>query len=135
MMTWALNTPGIEKMIGTGVAMLGFEGRRTGKSYTIPVSYDRDNGTVMIVTKRERKWWHNFETPREVELRLAGRVYHGKAEIVPSDDEVLEYMVGFLAKRPIDAKAYGLAKDERTRDKIARIVPHIVLIRAEVSPE
>ena len=43
-------------------------------------------------------------------------------------------MTGYLQKRPIDAKAYGLAKDERTREKIARIVPYIVVIRIEISP-
>jgi hypothetical protein len=39
-----------------------------------------------------------------------------------------------LGKRPIDAKAYGLKKDEVTREKIARILPNIVLIRIEIAP-
>jgi hypothetical protein len=43
-------------------------------------------------------------------------------------------MLDFLDKRPIDAKAYGLARDEITREKVARIVPHIVLIRIAISP-
>lgn len=133
-MKWALTTPGIQSLIGRGVALLSFEGRKTGKRYTIPVSYDREDDVVTIITKRQRKWWHNFETPIEVELRLAGRVYTGKAELESDDAGMLDYMTGFLAKRPIDAKAYGLAREERTREKIARIIPHIAVIHITLTP-
>jgi hypothetical protein len=43
-------------------------------------------------------------------------------------------MTDYLEKRPIDAKAYGLARNEITREKVARILPHIVLIRIAISP-
>ena len=134
MMKWALTTPGLQGMVGQGVALLTFTGRKTGKTYTIPVSYQRDGDIVSVITKRQRKWWHNFETALEVELRLAGRNYTGKAEAQPSNDEALEFMAGYLEKRPIDAKAYGLKKDEVTREKIARILPHIVVIRIDIAP-
>jgi F420H(2)-dependent quinone reductase len=134
MMKWALTTPGLQGMVGQGVALLSFTGRKTGKHYTIPVSYQREGDIVTVITKRQRKWWHNFETPIEVELRLAGRNYTGKAEARSGDDETLEFMMDYLEKRPVDAKAYGLKKDEITREKIARILPHIEVIRIEIDP-
>jgi hypothetical protein len=134
MMKWALTTPGLQGMIGQGVALLSFTGRTTGKHYTIPVSYHREDDIVTVITKRQRKWWHNFETPLEVELRLAGHIFAGKAAARSSDDETLEFMIHYLEKRPIDAKAYGLKADEITREKIARILPHIVVIRIEIAP-
>ena len=134
MMKWALTTPGLQGMIGQGVALLSFTGRKTGKHYTIPVSYHREGDIVTVITKRQRKWWHNFETPLAVELRLAGRTFAGKAEVRSSDDETQEFMTRYLEKRPIDAKAYGLKKDEITREKIARILPHIAVIRIEIDP-
>jgi len=133
-MKWALTTPGIEKMIGQGVALMRFKGRRTGTAYTIPVSYHRQDDIVTVITKRQRKWWHNFESPIEVELRLAGRKYTGTAEIEADDDEMLEFMNEYLKRRPVDARAYGLARDERTKEKIAKIIPHIVVIRIAISP-
>ena len=111
-MKWAVTTPGIQSWVGQGVALLGFIGRKTGKQYAIPVSYQREDDIVTVITKRQRKWWHNFETPLEVELRLAGHEYRGLAEVRPSDDEALEFMTHYLEKRPVDAKAYGLKKDE-----------------------
>ncbi|HLF43882.1 MAG TPA: nitroreductase/quinone reductase family protein [Acidimicrobiia bacterium] len=133
LMKWALNTPGIQAMVGQGVALLTFSGRRSGKSYTVPVSYHREDDIVTVITKRQRKWWRNFETPAEVELRIAGRTYTGKAEAQTGDSEALEFMIDYLGKRPIDAKAYGLKRDEITREKVARILPHIVVIRIAVT--
>lgn len=135
LMAWALNTRGLQRMVGESVALLSFTGHKSGKSYTIPVSYDRDGATVTVITKRVRNWWRNFETPREVRVRLAGRDYIGKAEIRTDEADNLDFMTEYLTKRPIDAKAYGLAKDEIVREKVARIVPHIVVIRIEIAPE
>lgn len=134
LMKWALTTPGLQGLIGQGVALLSFKGRKTGRQYTIPVSYDIEDDIVTIITKRQRNWWHNFESPIEVELRLAGREYVGKAEMETDDARALAFMTSFLAKRPVDAKAYGLAKDERAREHVARIIPHIALIRIAVTP-
>ncbi|HEU4917865.1 MAG TPA: nitroreductase/quinone reductase family protein [Acidimicrobiia bacterium] len=134
LMRWALTTPGIQAMVGQGVALLMFNGRRTGNRYTIPVSYHRQDDVVTVVTKRLRNWWRNFETPTEVEVRIAGRMYTGKAEAMTDASGLLEFMTDYLEKRPIDAKAYGLKKDEITREKITRILPHIVVIRIEITP-
>lgn len=134
LMKWALNTPGIQAMVGKGVALLTFEGRRTAKSYTIPVSYQREGDTVTVITKRVRNWWRNFQTPLHVELRLAGETHGGTALIRSDEENILDFMTEYLKKRPIDAKAYGLGKDEVVREKIARIVPHIVVIDIELSP-
>ena len=132
-MKWALTTPGIQSMVGKGVALLSFKGRKTGEPYTIPVSYHRQGDSVTIITKRQRTWWRNFESPLDVELRLAGHIHVGKAEIEADDAEALEFMTEYLKTRPIDAKAYGLARNEVTKDKIARIIPHIVVIRVGLS--
>ncbi len=134
LMKWAVTTPGIQGWVGQGVALLTFTGRRTGKNYDIPVSYHREGDVVTVVTKKVRTWWRNFESPIEVTIRLAGEDHRGLAEVTTDQDQALEFMVEYLAKRPVDAKAYGLAKDEITREKIARIVPHIVLIRITLTP-
>ena len=133
LMKWAITMPVLQSTIGQGVALLTFTGHKTGDVYSIPVSYQRDGDTVTVITKRARNWWRNFQTPAEVELRLAGRDYHGKAEVFLDDEANLDFMTDYLANRPIDAKAYGLAKSELARDKVARIIPHIVVIKIEIA--
>ena len=132
LMKWALTKPVLQTTVGTSVGLLTFEGRRSKTIYTIPISYYRDGNTVTVVTKKLRKWWHNFETPIEVRLRLAGEEMTGKAAIMADFHEKLDYMTDYLADHPVDAKAYGLDKDHRTRESIAGIVPHIVVIRIEL---
>ena len=133
LMKWALTTPGLQAMVGQGVALLTVTGWKTGKTYTIPVSYHREDDTVTVVTKRVRNWWRNFSSPHEVRLRLAGRNYTGMAEARTDGSETLGFMMDYLAKRPVDAKAYGLS-GEITSEKVARILPHIVLIRIALTP-
>lgn len=135
LMKWALTKPILQTTIGESLALLTFEGRRTGKQYTIPVSYQRDSDTVTVITKRPRQWWRNFETPTEVEIRLAGHDYTGKAEIDSDDAGNLRFMTEYLKKRPVDAKAFGLARDEVIEERIAKILPKLVIIRIEVSPK
>lgn len=133
-MKWAVTTPGIQAMVGQGVALLTFTGHKSGKTYRIPVSYSREGHTVTVISKKVRNWWRNFVTPREVQIRLAGKDYIGKAEAHIDASEMHDFMVQYLEERPVDAKAYGLNRDEITREKVSRILPHIVLIRIEISP-
>lgn len=134
-MRWALTTPLIQNMIGQGVALLTFTGRRSGRSYTIPVSYHRDGDLVTIITKRPRAWWRNFETPAEVGLRLAGHDYAGTAWIDTDDAGNLRFLTEYLKKRPIDAKAYGLAKDEIVEARIEALLPQLVIIRVAIKAD
>ena len=64
----------------------------------------------------------------------AGRTFAGKAEARSDDQDTLEFMIRYLEGRPIDTKGYGLKKDEISREKIAPILPHIVVIRIEITP-
>jgi hypothetical protein len=134
MMKWMLTIPGIQAMVGKGVALLTFTGRKTGKTYTIPVSYQRDDDTITVITKRSRNWWRNFQPAAVVELRLAGRNFQGRAEAAIGESDVLDFMMDYLKKRPVDAKAYGLRRDEITSAKVSKILPHIVLIHITITP-
>jgi len=129
-----LRTPGLQRWLGKGLALLTFTGRHTGAIYTIPVSYSRQDDTVVVITKRLRNWWRNFGSCPEVELRLAGRRFSGRAEAAIGDATMAGFMTRYLEERPIDAKAYGLKKDQVTSAKIAQILPHIVVIRIEITP-
>ncbi|MGH8915964.1 MAG: hypothetical protein ACRDZM_15800, partial [Acidimicrobiia bacterium] len=94
----------------------------------------REGDTVTVITKKARNWWRNFTTPADVELRIAGRNYRGRAEADIEDGDALQFMIYYLEKRPVDAKAYGLRRDEITPEQVAGILPHIVLIRIAVTP-
>lgn len=67
-----------------GLMTLRYTGRRSGRSITIPVGYQRNRDWVdVLVSKAPRKqWWRNFASPGRVELRVCGKRIQGVAELV-----------------------------------------------------
>ena len=96
-----LKTPLLQKAIGKQLALLSFTGRRSGKSYTIPVSYERDGKSILMLTRKTRSWWRNFADLPAVELRLAGEVVAGTAGAHVGTDHHVADVVAFLATRPL----------------------------------
>jgi len=146
MMETMLHTPGLQRWIGEAIALITVTGRKTGKSYTTPVTYYRDGDTVVIITKKSRKWWRNRRlasrivatTPidaymkPEVELRLKGRAYRGRATARVGEEADLPFFVKFLENRRLDAKAYGVAftpEGQVDREQARRVLSQVVLIR------
>ena len=64
-------------------------GRKTGKSYTIPVNYQWA-GERKLVIGTEASWWHNLEGGAGVELLVAGETLRGHAEPIVNDAEKRE---------------------------------------------
>ena len=132
MMSVLLRTPGLQNWIGESIAIITFTGRRTGKSYSTPVTYYREGDTVIVLSKKFRTWWRNFLEEPQVELRLKGRTFPGRAHVGIGDEADLRALVTFLENRRMDAKAYGvtLTREGRIRQDQARaILPQIVIIR------
>lgn len=63
--------------LGRRLAVVQYQGRRTGKHRQLVTQYTRDGQIVSIeVGMAERKtWWRNFRTTQPLRLRLAGHDY------------------------------------------------------------
>jgi len=137
--TLLLRTPGIQRMLGSTLALITVTGRTTGRRYTTPVTYYRDGNTVLFVTKRFRKWWRNMIANPEVDLRLAGKRVTGEAEVFAGDMRQLPVFIEFLEHRRRDARAYGITfeADGRVNERDARAaMPELVVVKiALVDPD
>ena len=132
MMASLLRTPGLQHWIGKAIALITVTGRRTGKTYTTPVSYYRDGNTVIVLTKKFRNWWRNLLDNPEVELLLEGRKFRGRARPSVGDPADLPAFIRFLENRRLDAKAYGVTftpEGRVNRDEARRVLSEIVLVR------
>lgn len=58
-------------------AVIAWNGRKTGRRYSTPVSYVRE-GTTAYVTTGDR-WWRNLTGGAPVAMRIAGRWQQGSA--------------------------------------------------------
>jgi hypothetical protein len=72
------------RLPGRRLAVVEYDGRRSGQLRRLVTGYARDGSTVVITAGRpERKtWWRNFETAHPVRLRLAGEDHEAVARVV-----------------------------------------------------
>jgi hypothetical protein len=135
MMTLFLKTPLLQTAIGKQLALLSFSGRRSGRRYTIPISYGKRGSSILILTEKSRSWWRNFEDEPAVELRLAGKTVKGKAEAHVATDADLKEVLDFLTSQPRAAKAYGvvpLPDGSLDPDSVRAFLPRNVLIHVDL---
>ena len=65
--------------------LLSFDGRKSGRRYTIPVNYRlTERGSFVIGT--EASWRHNFDESAAVELLVDGRTVSGHGVVVNEND-------------------------------------------------
>lgn len=69
------------RILSSRLAVITFTGRRSGRRYSLPISYRQTDGTVTIgVGAPERKqWWRNLRSAGPVRLRLRGVDHEGWA--------------------------------------------------------
>jgi F420H(2)-dependent quinone reductase len=75
--------PVLGRWIGHGVVVIRYTGRRSGQTFTTPVSVKRDGEqvTINVMTPDNKNWWRNFlgEGAPLTLLNLDGRDQTGHA--------------------------------------------------------
>ena len=63
------------RLLGPGMLLVTYRGRRTGRSRTVPVQYVRDADRVLVVVAQpsRKQWWRNVREDQQVELTIDGR--------------------------------------------------------------
>lgn len=61
--------------------LLEFEGRKTGKRYSLPVSYVQDGDDFVVLSLKKRQWWKNLENGAPFTARVRGRKFPATAEV------------------------------------------------------
>ncbi len=90
---WLLRSP-LHGVLSPWLMLVTYTGRKSGKTYTTPVSYVKSAGAVIFFTAH--KWWHNFEASSPVTLRFKGRDLHGVAEAVADPYKIEPVVRAFL---------------------------------------
>lgn len=119
--------------------LLSFQGRRSGKTYTIPLSYTQEDEMVLCFTRRKGNWWKNLRGSIPVTVDLKGRSWQGIASAVADDQATIECeMYTFLLKSPRDATYHGVQLNPDgtpNRADITRSAQAAVLLRIRLQAE
>jgi hypothetical protein len=77
-----IRSPRWGRLVGRGLAMMTYTGRRSGRVFTTPVGYRRtgDDVTIAVSMPGSKTWWRNFlDTGGPLSLRLDGVDRRGHA--------------------------------------------------------
>jgi len=82
-----LRTPLLSRAVGSKLLTLYVVGRKSGRRYTIPVAYARQEGDVLIGTPFG--WSRNLRTGEPVTIRLKGRLRQADVRAFSAEPEVV----------------------------------------------
>jgi len=112
-MKFMLRSP-LHGIVSKNFLLITFTGRRSGKTYTTPVSYSRDGNCLYVFT--HATWWKNLHPDMPITIRLRGRDVQGLPEPVAEDKKaVAASLMDHLRRSPYDASFYGVTLDENKK--------------------
>jgi deazaflavin-dependent oxidoreductase (nitroreductase family) len=121
----------VHGMVSKTVMLITFAGRKSGKTYSTPVSYSQDGDQVYVFTHGE--WWKNLRGGAPVTLRIQGRELQGLPETIAEDKQaVAAALTAHLRKVPNDARFYGVTFDDHKdprEEEVEKAAQNAVMIR------
>ena len=106
-MSWILRSP-FHGLLSKGMMLITVTGCKSGRKYTTPVEYFRENGQLWVMTSRDRTWWRNLKNGAAVSLLLKRRVVAGFAELELEAETVEIHLAEYLHHVPQAAKPLGI---------------------------
>lgn len=110
-MSWVLRSP-FHGMLSSSMMLITVTGRKTGRKYTTPVSYYRENGDLWVITSRDRTWWKNVQGGAEVALLLKRNIVNAFAEPELDEKAVEARLCEYIRRFPQAAKPMGIRVEQ-----------------------
>jgi deazaflavin-dependent oxidoreductase (nitroreductase family) len=99
--------------------LLSFTGRKTGRAYTIPVSYVQQGDTLLV--PGGGAWERNLETGRSVRVMLRGVERAARVKVVKEANEVEQLVTEMMAANPALAGFIGVPRRSDGRPDRSRL--------------
>lgn len=84
-----LRTPLLCRALGSRLITVYAVGRKSGRRYTVPVAYTRQDGSLLIGTPFG--WGRNLRTGEPVDIRLKGKRRSADVEVFTDEASVVEH--------------------------------------------
>lgn len=131
-MSWVLRSP-FHGILSDGMMLITVTGCKTGKKYTTPVGYYRENGNLWVLTSRDRTWWKNLQGGAQVNLLLKRKPVNAFAIPELDAQAVAKRMHEYLEHVPQAAKPMGIRveRGKPNPDDIAETTKDRLFIRIQ----
>ncbi|MCK5634779.1 MAG: nitroreductase family deazaflavin-dependent oxidoreductase [Anaerolineales bacterium] len=136
---WLLKSPFHGLMSGNTV-LIGYDGRKTGKHYIVPVNYVRtageDGDRLLITSERGRTWWRNLRGGSLVDVQLQGMHLTATARSQEEIQEVEDGLMIYFTHAPGSTRYFNVGIDDGGGPKmedIARAAQERVIIYVDIA--
>lgn len=127
----------LHSMMSGALMLITVRGRRTGRTYTLPVQYSRAGGVIYVIPgNHERKtWWRNLIGGAPVGLRLRGKDAEASAVVFAGErdrEEIEEGLRVYLARFPAAARLHGITRNADgtfDEDRLRAAADGVVMVR------
>jgi deazaflavin-dependent oxidoreductase (nitroreductase family) len=131
-MSWVLRSP-LHGMLSNSMMLITVKGRKTGREYTLPVNYYRENGNLWVLTNRDRTWWRNIQDGAQVSLLLKRQPVSAYAVPELETQSVERLLFDYLKHIPQAAKPMSIRMEKETpnSEDIERVAKERLFVRIE----
>ncbi len=106
-MAGILRVPFLHRIVSKNVLLLTFTGRKSGRSFTTPISYWRNQGKLVVFTGSP--WSKNLRGGALVQITIQGIELQGFAELIEDRAIVVEMTRAYLTEKGVkNARMIGL---------------------------
>ena len=114
--------------------LLTVTGRKTGRTYSTPVGFFRDDGCLWVLTSRDRTWWRNVRRGAQVSLLLKGKMVSAYAEAELDEKTVETRMFDYIRQMPMAAKTLGIRMKKKSpnEEDVARAARDRLFVRVRL---
>ena len=108
-------------------------GLKTGKKYSTPVGFYRENGNLWVLTNRSRTWWRNVKNGADVSLLLEGKPIQAFAQAELDTRSVETRLLEYLQHVPFAARSLGIRVENKVPDRgdVVRIAKERLFVKIE----
>ena len=125
----------VHGLMSKDILLLHFQGRKSGKWFTTPVSYVQDGNRLRVFT--ESPWWKNLRDRPEAHVHLRGKEQLVRASTRADGGEYVHDAIrDFLQRVPRDARYYSVRLDRDGRpneEDIVAAAGRTVLLELELA--
>jgi deazaflavin-dependent oxidoreductase (nitroreductase family) len=94
-----LHSP-LHRLLDGQTMTMTITGRKSGRSYTFPVSYVQDGANLLVISQKDRTWWKNLRNGAPVTVFLKGRRLQASGEAFVDMEMVAKILLVILQKAP-----------------------------------
>lgn len=110
-------------------------GCKTGKKYSTPVGFYREDGYLWVITSRDRTWWRNAQQGANVTLLLKGKTIEAFAQAELDEKTVETLLLDYIRHIPMAVKSLGIRTENKlpNADDVVRVAKDRLFVKIKLA--